>query len=299
MLRAKKVKWALVLSGGGAKGFAHVGFLKALREMDVPEPSLVAGTAMGAIVGGVYASGMSVAELADFAENHFEITDYLDSFAFKINGPVGRFLQAGQLLGSLAAKPALDGGAQLLALFRQLTGNRNIEDFRIPFRCNAADLVAGKEIVFDTGNAALAIRASMSFPVFFEPVRIGKMLLVDGGFVDNMPIHIARDLGYTRILAVDVGGFRTLPASEFAAAPRIVYRCLEIALNAMNRRGYGTQGSLVIAAGNRATPLDFNRKMEFIRLGEEAAKRERKALNAFFGVGPTAFFMRRSQVRKP
>jgi NTE family protein len=290
---AKTLKWALVLSGGGAKGFAHVGVLKTLSAMGVSAPSLVVGTSMGAIVGGAYASGMSVADIVAFTENEFEITDYLDNFAFKINGKVGRVLQAGQLLGNLATRPALDPGVHLLALFQRLTGDKNIEDFKIPFRCNAVDLITGKEIVFGTGNAAEAIRASMSFPVFFEPLEMGKMLLVDGGFADNMPVRIAREMGFTRILAVDVGGFKTLPASEFTAAPAIVYRCLEIALNTMVQEKKDYKPSLVLTAGNRATPLDFNRKLELISLGETTVERNKKALETFFGKGPGAFIARR------
>jgi NTE family protein len=282
-----------VRSGGGAKGFAHVGVLKALAHMGVPEPSLVVGTSMGAIVGGIYASGMSIADLIAFTESEFEITSYLDNIAFKINGPVGRVLQAGQLLGNLATRPALDPGVKLLALFQKLTKNKNIENFPIPFRCNAVDLVRGKEIVFDTGSAAEAIRASMSLPVFFEPFVIGKMLLVDGGFIDNMPVRVAREMGFTRILAVDVGGFKILPASQFTTAPAIVYRCLEVALNTMVREKKDYKPSLVLTAGDRATPLEFNRKTEFIHLGETTVERNKKALEAFFGVGPAAFMARR------
>ncbi|MDR1908933.1 MAG: patatin-like phospholipase family protein, partial [Spirochaetaceae bacterium] len=235
MKAAKDMNWALVLSGGGAKGFAHVGVLKALSGMGFPEPSLVVGTSMGAIIGGIYASGMAAEELARIAETRFNITDYLDSFAFKINGPVGRVFQAGQLLGSVVTKPALDPGSKLLALFRELTGDKSFGELKIPFRCNAVDLISGREVVFGEGKVAEAIRASMSFPIFFEPFRTEKMLLVDGGFVDNMPVHIAREMGFRRVLAVDVGAFRTLPASEFVTAPQIVYRCLEISLNSLAR----------------------------------------------------------------
>ena len=191
----KNLKWALVLSGGGAKGFAHVGVLKALAKMGVPEPSLVVGTSMGAIIGGIYASGMSPAEMNRFILDEFDITHYLDSYVFKLNGPVGRILQAGQLLGALTGKPGIDSGKAVLALLKDLSGNKRFDATRIPFRCNAVDLISGKEVVFSSGNVATAIRASMSFPVFFEPLLMGKRYLVDGGLVDNMPVHIARAEG--------------------------------------------------------------------------------------------------------
>jgi hypothetical protein len=92
---------------------------------------------------------------------------------------------------------------------------------------------------------------------------------------------------------VDVGGFKTLSAAQLRTAPAIVYRCLEVALNTMVREKIDYKPSLVLTAGNRATPLEFNRKMEFIRLGETTVARNKKALEAFFGTGPAAFIARR------
>ena len=86
MTKRPKNQWALVLSGGGAKGLAHIGVLKGLEDAGFPKPSLVAGTSMGAIVGGLYACGMSPGEMARFITEDFDIADYLDSFAFKIQG---------------------------------------------------------------------------------------------------------------------------------------------------------------------------------------------------------------------
>jgi NTE family protein len=294
IMRVKKnLKWALVLSGGGAKGLAHVGFLKGLSRLGYPEPSLVAGTSMGAVVGGVYASGMPVEEIARFAEEEFDITRYLDSFVFKLGGPVGKFLQAGQLLGNLVAKPGVDSGNELLALLRRLTRNRAFEEARIPFRCNAVDLVNGKEIVFDSGNMAEAIRASMGIPVFFEPVMTDGMCLVDGGLADNMPVRIAGEMGFDRILAVDVGQFKNRKAADFVSAPKILYRCLEIVLRRLHRQKQEYCAGLVIAASGNASLLSFNRKQELIGLGERAVRDNENALAAFFGSGPRAWLVRK------
>ncbi|MDR2052557.1 MAG: patatin-like phospholipase family protein, partial [Treponema sp.] len=271
----KNLKWALVLSGGGAKGLAHVGFLRGLARLGYPEPSLVAGTSMGAVVGGVYASGMPVEDIVRFTEDEFDITRYLDSFVFKLGGPVGKFLQAGQLLGNLVAKPGIDSGKELLALLRRLTRNRTFEEARIPFRCNAVDLVNGMEVVFDSGNMAEAIRASMGFPVFFEPVLTGGMCLVDGGVADNIPVHIAGGMGFKRILAVDVGEFKNRKPADFVSAPKILYRCLEVVLH-RQKPAYGAD--LVITASNKASILSFERKRELINLGEQAVKDNEKAL---------------------
>jgi NTE family protein len=295
----KNLKWALVLSGGGAKGLAHAGVLKGLAAMGVPEPSLVVGTSMGAIIGGIYASGMSPAEMTRFILDEFDITRYLDSFVFKLNGPVGRILQAGQLLGSLAAKPGIDSGNAVLALLKDLSHNKRFEDSRIPFRCNAVDLISGKEVVFSSGNLATAIRASMSFPVFFEPLLMGNRCLADGGLVDNMPVHIARAEGFNRVLAIDVAGFRTMPASEFVSAPKIVYRSLEVSLNIMHLRSRMCGADLTITASDKSTPFAFTHKKELVALGEQAIRDNEKALAAFFGSGPAAALARKRNRNHP
>jgi NTE family protein len=294
----KNLKWALVLSGGGAKGFAHVGVLKGLAERGYPEPSLVVGTSMGAIVGGLYASGMAVEELYRFALEEFDITQYLDSYVFKISGPVGRVLQAGQLLGLLTGKPGIDSGNRVLSLIERLSGGKRFEDARLPFRCNAVDLISGQEVVFQSGSMARAIRASMSFPVFFDPLTEGDRCLVDGGIADNMPIRIAAEAGFKRILAIDVGSFKTKSASDFDSAGKIVFRSLEVALNLMHRQARKDHEALIIpATDNKSTPLSFFRKKELIALGKQAVQENEKALDAFFGSGIRAMLARRKGAR--
>jgi NTE family protein len=289
----RNLKWALVLSGGGAKGLAHVGILKAFAGMGFPEPSLVVGTSMGAIVGGLYACGMEPAELYRFVAEEFDITKYLDSFVFKLNGPVGRILQAGQLLGSLAARTGIDPGDQVLALLEDLSGHKLFSETRIPFRCNAVDLISGREQVFRSGSVAKAIRASMSFPVFFEPLLERGMCLVDGGLVDNMPVHIARAEGFKRVLAVDVGAFRTRPAMDLDNGAKIMYRSLEVVLNKAQGRKEGDRPSLVVHASDKNTPFGFFNKKELLALGERAVREHEKTVRAFFSGGVKAYFIRK------
>ncbi|MDR1950411.1 MAG: patatin-like phospholipase family protein [Spirochaetaceae bacterium] len=287
------LKWALVLSGGGAKGIAHVGVLKALSEMGFPEPSLVVGTSMGAIVGGLYACGLTAADLCRFIRDEFDITNYLDSFVFKLAGPVGRIFQAGQFLGALASGAGIDSGNQVLALMEELTGGKTFDQTRIPFRCNAVDLLSGREVVLRSGSVARAIRASMSFPVFFEPLREGGMCLVDGGLVDNMPIHIAKTEGIKRIMAVDVGNFRIIPGSDFTTGYKILYRSLEVVLHQMNRLNRDNRPDLLVHAAGKATPFAFNKKNDLIALGERVIRENEAAVKAFFGKGFGARVARR------
>ncbi|MDR2797143.1 MAG: patatin-like phospholipase family protein [Treponema sp.] len=282
----RKLKWALVLSGGGAKGLAHVGILKAFADRGFPEPSLVVGTSMGAIVGGLYACGISPAELTRFVLEEFDITAYLDSFVFKLNGPVGKVFQTGQMLGNFATRRGVDSGQGILKLFEVLTQGKTFAETKIPFRCNAVDLVSGKELVFSSGSVARAIRASMSFPAFFEPLVEEKeglvsQCLVDGGLADNMPVYIARDVGFRRVLAVDVYHFKTVLASDLKTGPHIVYRAIEVAINTMERKR-SAPADLTLYTADQASPFNFFRKKELIEVGEQAVREREPQIQAFF-----------------
>ncbi|MDR2404229.1 MAG: patatin-like phospholipase family protein [Spirochaetaceae bacterium] len=278
----RKLKWALVLSGGGARGIAHIGVLKALSEIGFPEPSLVVGTSMGAIVGGLYACGMAAAELHRFVRDEFDITNYLDSFVFKLAGPLGRVFQAGQFLGSLATGSGIDSGARVLTLIEKLSGAKSFNETRIPFRCNAVDLSNGREVVLRSGSVARAIRASMSFPIFFEPLREGNMYLVDGGLADNLPVHIARAEGFKRILAVDVGNFRIIPGSDFNTGYKILYRSLEVVLHQLNQLKRSDKPELLLHVSGKATPFAFFKKDELVAMGERVVRENEDTIRVFF-----------------
>jgi len=273
--------WALVLSGGGARGLAHVGVLNALEEAGFPKPSLVVGTSMGAIVGGLYACGMTPRELVRFVLEDFNIADYMDSFTFRINGPVGKVFQTAQMLASLATSTGLDSGHKALDLFRKLTGGKSFDETAIPFRCNAVDLLGGQEVVFKTGSVARAMRASMSFPVFFEPFTENGMCLVDGGLFDNMPTAIASNEGYRHIMAVNVNNFYPVEAKDLKNGPQIIYRSIESVLNAL-RDCKASPAELVIDVTGDATPFSFFRKKEFVELGERVVRGNLETIEAFF-----------------
>jgi NTE family protein len=280
----QKIKWALVLSGGGARGIAHIGVLKELEAAGFPKPSLVVGTSMGAIVGGLYACGMSPGELARFVVEEFDINKYLDSFVFRINGPVGKVMQTGQALASLAIKPGIDSGHRILELLENLTGGKTFGETEIPFRCNAVDLSSGREVIFDSGSVARAVRASMSFPVFFEPLMENGMCLVDGGILNNMPVTIARNEGFRRILAVNVNRFLYEKAEDLKNGPQIIYRSIESVLRAQDT-DKKVQAGLTLNATDDATPFSFFRQKELIELGEYVVKKNIEAVETFFNSG--------------
>ena len=276
----KNKGWALILSGGGARGFAHIGFLDKLLEAGFPEPSLIAGTSMGAIVGGLYACGMQTGELRRFVRDEFKISDYLDSFAFKLDGPVGQIMQTGQVLASIATKPGMDKGQRALDLFESFTGGKSFEETIIPFRCNALDLISGKEVILKSGSVAKAIRASMSFPLFFEPFLMEDMYLVDGGLIDNMPIKIAEDEGYTNILALNVNRFTEVSLKNLRGGPQIIYRSIECSLGLRDEKK-PSKNTLTLDLSDDATPFSFYRKNDFIKLGERAVEENMKKLENF------------------
>lgn len=218
-------KLCVVLGGGGARGAAHIGVLKVLEREHIPV-DCITGTSMGAIVGALYATGYS----ADEIERVMRAIDWQAVFRDEPQRsalPVRRkdedlnYLLGLQLGISRNGKLRLATGAiqgqQIELLLRRLLlpawNVRDFADLPIPFRTVAADIATGEPVVFDHGDLALAVRASMSVPGAFAPVQIDGRMLVDGGIADNVPIDLARALGAQRIIAIDVGtGLR--PAAE-------------------------------------------------------------------------------------
>ncbi len=207
---------ALVLSGGGARGFAHVGILKALEAAQVPV-DMVVGTSMGAIIGGLYASGMSADEL----EREILGVDWSGMFQSR---PPRQALPHRQKEEDFEFSPVLqvgfrDGEFRLpqgavssnaleLLLRRYTLHTRHLPDFDslpIPFRAVATDMETGQAVVLDQGDLAAALRASMSVPGVFTPLEWNGRILGDGGLVNNLPVDVARELGADAVLAVNIG----------------------------------------------------------------------------------------------
>jgi NTE family protein len=265
-----------------------VGVLNALQEMGVPEPSLVVGTSMGAIIGGLYACGMDPGEMKQFFINSFDIANYLDGFAFKISGILGKVFQTGQILGSAITRRGIDSGQLVLNLLEKLSGEKTFAETRIPFRCNAVDLASGREVVFSSGSVARAIRASMSFPGVFEPFMDGELCLADGGLVDNMPLRIARDEGFKRILAVNVQSFLPVSPVELQTFSKILYRSMKLLLNVGDKK-FRPPATLTIHASDETAPFDFSPKRRLIELGERAVGENKDAVLPFFSGGMGAY----------
>jgi NTE family protein len=304
----QKPRYALVLSGGGARGLVHVGVICALEEAGYPPPSLIAGTSMGAIIGGLYASGMKGPDLKRFVLEKLDIPGFMESPVFKMDGPMGKIFQTGQIIGNAATKPGIDSGARVLQLLEELSGGKKIESCGIPFLCNAVDLSAGKEVIFRTGSLARAIRASMSFPFIFEPLLEGDMCLVDGGVADNMPVKSAREagrpLGIKKILAVDTRRWHNIPAISFRNGISVVMRCFEAMIHVSETEGSHGQSrseaaeppNLVLHAADKTSAFDFSRKKDLIILGEAAVHQSSAELESFFSTGLKSVLARRNRI---
>ena len=204
----------LVLSGGGARGLAHVGVLEVLEELRIPV-DVIAGTSMGAIVGGLYASGLpsdslrALVEEIDW-ERLLSDTPPRSSLAFHRRAEERRYpveLEIGITANGLALPSGLIAGQDMgLLLRRRSLPVAAVEDFSrlpIPFGTVATDIETGERVVLDRGDLVEAMRASMAIPVVFSPVERDGRILVDGGLVDNMPVELARAMGADVVIAVD------------------------------------------------------------------------------------------------
>jgi NTE family protein len=211
----KRPKIGLVLGGGGARGAAHIGVLRELERLRIPIDAIT-GTSMGAIVGGLYASGMSVAELENLigsldwsgafkdvaSREHLRYRRKQDDAAFPMKLELG--IRGGEIL---IPKGVLQGQRLGMILRRLTLDVAQVQDFDqlpIPFRAVASDIATGEAVIMGSGDLALAIRASMSAPGIFSPVRIGGRSLVDGGLVGNVPVEAMSELDVDIIIAVDV-----------------------------------------------------------------------------------------------
>ena len=180
----KHKRVGLALGSGGARGWAHLGVLQALREKGI-EVDVVAGTSMGAVIGAFFAAGRE---------------DALREVALNLD-----WKRLRQFLWEVSlSRSGLTDGRRLLEETRKLLGFDGFGGLQRPFRAVATDLETGGEVVLDSGDLLQALRASISIPGLFSPVRIDSRLLVDGGLVNPVPVNVVRAMGAQRVLSVDV-----------------------------------------------------------------------------------------------
>lgn len=280
------MKWALVLSGGGAAGLAYIGFLKALEELDFPKPDCIVGCSMGAIIGGLYASGKPVREMEAVFEESFDVNRYVGGgvhiplFKHAFN----QIIQYGTLITRMLSGTGADSGEKTHKFFLELSGCKSFDDCTIPFFCNALDLCSGKEVVLHSGLLADAMRASSSYPGLFIPVKQNHEMLIDACVMDNTPVWIAREQGYKNIFALTFGAFEPVTASELDTSVAVLMRTLACttAHIALQPNEYPTAFiNLTSARSSR----DFSDPKKQIAFGYQKTMDNKDLLQTFFAEG--------------
>lgn len=283
----------LVLGGGGARGAAHVGVLKVLERERVPVCA-IAGTSMGAIVGGLYAAGYDANEL----ERLLASIDWADMFEDappRQRLPMERKeedfrhlvdLEIGYRDGRLGFPTGLVRGQKLMLLLRRLTlstwQTERFDQLPIPFRAVAADITTGKKKVFDAGDLAVAIRASMSVPGAFAPVRVGEQLLVDGGMAENVPVDEVRAMGATRLVVVDVSS-PLLKEAELNNPAAVLDQMVTALMTEKTARSLASLGAgdvLLRPELGDISAAQFQRAAEAVALGVQVAEAQLPRLRA-------------------
>jgi NTE family protein len=283
----------LVLSGGGARGLAHVGVLKVLERERVPV-DLVVGTSMGAIIGGLYASGMRAADI----ERELIAVRWDEIFAPRVGRQelsqrrkeqdfeISAVIELGWRDGELRTPQAAVSSRGLESLLRRYTlPVRQVDRFDrlpIPFRAVSTDMETGAAVELSQGDLAIALRSSMSVPGVFAPIEYGGQVLGDGGLVNNLPVDIARRMGADVVIAVNVGtplsGRETLGSVVGLTAQMInilTEQNVQRSLASLRERDV-----LVAPALGTLSSGDFERTADFIRLGMAAAEATRPRLQA-------------------
>ena len=282
---AKRPKVGLVLSGGGARGLTHIGVIQVLEELRIPV-DFVAATSMGSIVGGLYASGRTPAEMNKIVTTLHWDTLFSDSpprreLDFRDKQIDTRFplpLEIGFRDGEVRGFQGALSGANLELFLHELTANadgiKDLDRLPIPFRAVATDMVAGVPYVFTEGPLYEAMRASMSVPGIFSPVELRGRILGDGGLVDNLPVDVVRQMGAEVVIAVNIG----TPLAPRDALSSIIGLTGQM-INILTEQNVRIQlaslreGDVLISPNLGAlTASEFNRSVEFIQYGVKAAQ---------------------------
>ena len=285
----------LVLSGGGARGAAHIGVLKVLEEMRIPVHA-IAGTSMGALVGGTYASGLPVDEM----ERRVTGVDWDALFADDLPRQVWSVrrkqqderptwdVTIGYRDGEVRLPKGAIAGQKVQLFFAELVANAEVVDrfdqLPIPFRAIATNLENGEMNVFDHGSLPEALRASMSVPGLFSPIEIDGHLYVDGGLVRNLPVDVMRSMGVDSIIAINLGS-PYLKREQLGTVLGVTGQMIAILTEQNVQRSLKEldpkRDVLIVPDLGNLSSTDFKRAEEAIAIGVTAARNAAPALARF------------------
>jgi NTE family protein len=280
----------VALEGGGALGEAHIGVLKWFEEHHIPVDYL-AGTSMGGLVGGLYATGKSADQLRDIVQTaDWSLllggeTPYQDmSFRRKEDArDIPNSIEIGLKHGA-TLPPGLNSGHQVNLLIDRETlpfsTIKSFDELPIPFRCVSTEIVSGKAYVFREGSLSDAMRSTMSIPGVFAPVRHGDQIFVDGGLVDNLPTDVVRKMGADVVIAVHL---QIAPASakEIQSAFSVLGRSVELVIAETEIRGMAGADLIVKANVEKYSTTDYEKTEELMKVGYQAAEEKAQILKAY------------------
>ncbi len=281
-------KIGLALSGGGAKGFAHIGVLKVLEEAGI-QPDIVTGTSMGSVIGGLYAIGYSPAMLEEIAlSNNWE-----EFFSNRSPRQYQSIYQKTNQSQNLLNFPFKDGSVRLprglikgqkiaMMLYRLTEPYHGVTDFRnlpIPFAAIATDLATGEAVRMDRGYLPDAIRASIAIPSIFEPVEIDSVSYIDGGVARNIPATDARELGADIVISSDVST-SLAPVDSLQSFVNILWQAVGFTMQASNKQQLALTDIHIQPDIGGYTTFDFDKTAQLIQKGEQAARKMLPQLKA-------------------
>lgn len=246
-----KPKIALVLGGGAARGFAHIGVIRALEQEKIPVDMIV-GTSVGSLIGALYASNPNSFELewTAFTLEKEDLFDY-------------------KLLGAITGMGVVKGD-KLEAFVRSKIPQTNIENLKLPFAAVATDLNRGERIVLDHGPVSQAVHASSAIPGVFEPVIYQGKLLVDGGVMDNIPISVAREKGADIVIAVDIS--ENVANFNITNLVDVTIQAVNIMFDENVKNKKRDADILIAPAVGDISMLDFTQKKRCMQAGMNAAQ---------------------------
>jgi len=280
-------KIGLALGGGGARGLAHIGVL-AVLEAEGVGIDMIAGTSMGAVIGGAYACGMTSQQLRDRVIAYLKSPEFQSSIIHAIAPAdikkdksfiqnASRYLKTAFHMGRTFFKPGAVSLFDFQSMVNYFVPDKQIQDTRIPFSAVATDLITGQPVVFSQGSLRDAVLASCAVPGAIDPFKNGEMLLSDGGITNLVPVNILREAGADVVIAVAVGKNMHY-SGQLRTATDVVTRAGEITAHRL--KDYELQqADVVIRPAIRDDHwADFSRAPELILDGEEAARKALKKI---------------------
>jgi NTE family protein len=281
-------KLGLVLEGGGALGLAHIGVIQYLEEHHIPV-NYIAGTSMGGLVGGVYATGRNAGEVRDVVKgiNWDEVIggeipfDYL-SFRRKQDAREYPTRLEFGLHQGLQFPSGFNSGQQVDLILDRISlpysEMKSFDDLPIPFACVATDLVTNSEHVFRSGPLGLALRSTMSLPGIFSPVYDGGHIYVDGGLLNNIPVRVARDMGADTILGIHLETAPLKPDTTLSSFA-VLGESIAAVIAANEREAMKDADLLVVVPVEKFSSMDYSKADAIIRAGYDAAARNAEKLS--------------------